>query len=133
RARRRRIPPRRRLASRARCRFRILRRSRPCWCRLGKSAISAALVTKPRMIALGIAVAGAFCAGKAIASGGAARVAWAWAAASCAVATVVYLANRPGWLGKRDGRFTPRALLILPYLVAFRIAIELIRWAGGPD
>jgi len=32
-----------------------------------------------------------------------------------------------------DGRFTPRALLILPYLVAFRIAIELIRWWRDPD
>ena len=85
------------------------------------------------MIALGIGVAGACCAGKAIASSGAARVAWAWTSASCAVATVVYLANRPGWLGKRDGRLTPRALLILPYLVAFRIAVELIRWWRDPD
>jgi hypothetical protein len=90
-------------------------------------------VTKPTMIALGIGVAGACCAGEAIASRGAARVAWAWTAASCAVATVVYLANRPAWLGKRDGRFTARALLILPYLVAFRIAVELIRWWRDPD
>jgi hypothetical protein len=90
-------------------------------------------VTKPTMIALGIGVAGACCAGKAIASSSVARVAWAWTSASCAVATVVYLANRPEWLGKRDGRLTPRALLILPYLVAFRIAIELIRWWREPD
>jgi hypothetical protein len=90
-------------------------------------------VTKPTMIALGIGVAGACCAGKAIASTGAARVAWGWTAASCGVATVVYLANRPAWLGKRDGRLTPRALLILPYLVAFRIAIGLIRWWRDPD
>src|SRR5262249_23998238 len=47
--------------------------------------------------------------------------------------TVVYLSNRPAWLGKRDGRLTPSALLILPYLVAFRVAIELIRWWRDPD
>ena len=90
-------------------------------------------MTKPTKIALGIGVAGAYCAGEAIASSGAARVAWAWTAASCAVATGVYLANRPEWLGKRVGRLMPRALLILPYLVAFRIAIELIRWWRDPD
>ncbi len=105
----------------------------PVWCRFRKSAISAALVTKPTMIALGIGVAGACCAGAAIASRGVSRIALAWTAASCAVATVVYLTNRPEWLGKRDGRLTPRALLILPYLVAFRIAVALIRWWRGPD
>ena len=85
------------------------------------------------MIALGIGVAGACCAVAAMASTGAARVAWAWTSASCAVATAAYLANRPWWLGKRDGRLTPRALLILPYLVAFRIACALIRRWRGPD
>jgi len=90
-------------------------------------------MTKPTMIALGIGVAGACCGGAAIASSGVARFAWAWTSASCAVATVVYLANRPEWLGKRDGRFTPRALPILPYLVAFRIAVGLIRWWREPD
>src|SRR5262249_58220568 len=48
-------------------------------------------------------------------------------------APVVSLRHRPGGPGRRAGRFTPGALLILPYLVAFRIAIELIRWWRDPD
>jgi hypothetical protein len=90
-------------------------------------------VTKPTMIALGIAVAGACCGVGAIVSSGASRVAWAWTSGACAAATVAYLANRPGWLGKRAGRLTPRALLVLPYLVAVRISCALMRWWRGPD
>jgi hypothetical protein len=85
------------------------------------------------MIALGIAIAGAGCAGLAAESGGLARAAWAWTAGSCVIATAAYLLNRPGWLGKRAGRLTPRALVLLPYLVAFRIACALIRRARPPD
>src|SRR5262249_61629388 len=84
------------------------------------------------MIALGIGVAGACCGVAAIASTGASRLAWAWTSGSCAVATAAYVANRPGWLGKHGGKLRPRAFLILPYLVAFRIACELIRWGRGP-
>ena len=94
---------------------------------------SSDLVTKPMMIALGIGVAGACCGVAAIASTGASRLAWAWTSGSCAVATAAYVANRPGWLGKHGGKLRPRAFLILPYLVAFRIACELIRWWRGPD
>jgi hypothetical protein len=85
------------------------------------------------MIALGIAVAGAGCAALAVRSGGLARAAWAWTAGSCAIATAAYLLNRPEWLGKRAGRLTPRALILLPYLVAFRIACALIRRARPAD
>jgi len=85
------------------------------------------------MIALGIAVGGACCGLGAIQSSGAARIALAWTSGACAVAALAYLANRPGWLGKRAGRLTPRALVLLPYLVAVRIACWLMRWWRGPD
>lgn len=90
-------------------------------------------MTKPAKIALGIGVAGLACAALAFAGTGMVRVAWAWTAGACAIACAAYVANRPGWLGKRDGRLTARALLLLPYLIAFRIAIELIRWRRGAD
>ena len=85
------------------------------------------------MIALGIAVAGAGCGALAVESHGLARAAWAWTAGSCAIASAAYLLNRPAWLGKRAGRLVPRALVLLPYLVAFRIACALIRRARPPD
>ena len=85
------------------------------------------------MIALGIAVAGVCCGVLALESTGVARFAWAWTCGSCAVATAAYLLNRPRWLGKRNGRLAPRALLLLPYLVAFRIACALIRRFRPPD
>jgi hypothetical protein len=90
-------------------------------------------VTKPTKIALGIAVGGACSAALAVATGGLAGLAYAWTAAACAVATAAYLANRPAWLGKRAGRLTPWALVMLPYLVAVRIACALMRWWRGPD
>jgi hypothetical protein len=58
---------------------------------------------------------------------------WAWTSGSCAVATAAYLRNRPEWLGKRSGRLAARALLLLPYLVPFRIACGLIRRFRPPD
>jgi hypothetical protein len=85
------------------------------------------------MIALGIGVAGVGCGVLALESVGVARLAWAWTSGSCAVATAAYLRNRPEWLGKRNGRLAPRALLLLPYLVAFRIACGLIRRFRPPD
>jgi hypothetical protein len=85
------------------------------------------------MIALGIGVAGVGCGVLARESAGVVRLAWAWTAGSCAVATAAYLLNRPEWLGKENGRLAPRALLLLPYLVAFRIACGLIRRFRPPD
>ena len=85
------------------------------------------------MIALGIAVAGAGCGALAVESGGLVRAAWVWTAVSCGIASAAYLLNRPAWLGKRSGRLTPRALVLLPYLVAFRIACAIIRSARTPD
>ena len=85
------------------------------------------------MIALGIAVAGAGCGALAVESSGLVRAAWAWTAGSCAIASAAYLLNRPAWLGKRSGRLAPRALVLLPYLVAFRIACAIIRSVRTPD
>src|SRR5262245_1680327 len=93
----------------------------------------AARVTKATKIALGIAVAGACCAALAITRHGGARVAWTWTAATCAVAAGAYVANRPAWLGKRAGGYGPWALVMLPYLVAYRIASALARWWRGAD
>ncbi len=103
------------------------------WCRRARSAMSAARVTKAAKIAFGIAVAGACCGAVALASSGGARLWWAWTAGTCAVAAGAYLANRPAWLGKRAGRFGPWALVMAPYLVAYRIASALARRWRGPD
>jgi protein-tyrosine phosphatase len=85
------------------------------------------------MIALGIGVAGAGCAALAVETSGLARIAWAWTSGACAVATTAYLLNRPAWLGKRAGRLTPASVLLLPYLVAVRIAFALIRRSRPAD
>jgi protein-tyrosine phosphatase len=95
--------------------------------------MSTARVTKTAKIALGIALAGAVCGLFAVGSLGAMRFAWAWTSGACAVAAGAYVANRPGWLGKRAGRFGPGALVVLPYLVAYRIASAITRWWRGLD
>jgi protein-tyrosine phosphatase len=85
--------------------------------------------TKPVAIAVGIGAAGIASVALAVAMGGLVRVAAAWIALACAVACAAYLWNRPGWLGKRDDGRVSRALVVLPYLVAFRIACRLMaRW-----
>src|SRR5690348_12210041 len=95
--------------------------------------VGEAAVAKPTKIALGIAVAGAGCAILAALTHGPIRVLWLWTAVACGVASLAYVRNRPGWLGKRRGRFTARTLVVLPYVVAFRVACELMRWWRGPD
>ena len=64
----------------------------------------------------------------AVLSGGIVRALWVWTAIACAVACGAYLRNRPQWLGKRDGAASLRALVVLPYLLAFRVATRLMRW-----
>ena len=85
------------------------------------------------MIALGIGVAGACCA----VSGDRER-----RRGTCRLGVDGWLVRRGDVrlprqstrrLGKHAGRLSPRAFLILPYLVAFRIACELIRWWRGQD
>jgi protein-tyrosine phosphatase len=88
---------------------------------------------KPAKIALGVGVAAVACAACAATTTGAWRAAWTWTAVACVVASLAYVRNRPAWLGKRDGRLGPRALVVAPYLVAFRIACALMRWWRGRD
>jgi protein-tyrosine phosphatase len=90
-------------------------------------------VTKPAKIALGIAAGGFACVLFAAATSGVVRLWWAWTAASCAGAATAYAANRPAWLGKRDGRLGLRALPLLPYLLALRIAFAVMRSVRAPD
>jgi hypothetical protein len=90
-------------------------------------------VTKPVAIAAGIAVASIATAGIAVVTGGVVRPLAAWTALACAVASLAYLRNRPDWLGKRAGVVSPRSLVVLPYLIAFRIACRLMGWSRGPD
>ena len=85
-------------------------------------------MTKPGILAAGIGCAGALCAllGWRL-SGPWSALAW-WTALSCAVASAAYLANRPDWLPKRDGRLVWwRALPLLPYLLAYRVGVFVRR------
>jgi protein-tyrosine phosphatase len=90
-------------------------------------------VTKPTAIGVGVAVSAAGCLALAVVTSGVARVWWTWTTVACVVAATAYLRNAPAWLGKRDGRWSWRALVVLPYLVAFRIACTLMRWWRGSD
>jgi len=91
------------------------------------------LVTKPMKIAVGAGGAGGVCAALAMATAGFPRLACAWTAFACVIASLAYLANRPAWLGKRGGRLRLPALAVLPYLVAFHVACVLMRWWRGED
>jgi hypothetical protein len=87
-------------------------------------------MTKPQRLALGIACAGALCAVAAsrVPSLAGAVALW-WIALACALVTGAYAFNLPEAFGKRDGKLSIwRALALLPYLVALRIACALMRW-----
>jgi hypothetical protein len=90
-------------------------------------------MTKPVVIGIGIGVASIPCAGLAVASHGIVRLLAAWTAIACAVASLAYVRNRPRWLGKRAGFVSARALVVLPYLLAFRIACRVMAWSRGTD
>jgi protein-tyrosine phosphatase len=90
-------------------------------------------MTKPAKIGLGIGVAAVACAGLAVATSGVVRGFWLWTTFSCVVASWAYTLNRPHWLGKRNGAMGLRAFLILPYIVAFGVAVRLMRWWRGTD
>lgn len=90
-------------------------------------------MTKPQLLAVGIAGAGALFAVLAsrAASLGVVVMLW-WIAFACFMVAGAYAFNLPEIFGKRDGRLsTGRALLLLPYLLAFRIACALMRWWRG--
>lgn len=56
-------------------------------------------------------------------------LAW-WTALSCIAVAAAYGLNQPAVFGKRDGRIPwHRRLLLGPYLAAFAIACEIMRWA----
>ena len=90
-------------------------------------------MTKPAKIGLGIGLAALVCAGNAATTTGGVRWFFVWTCASCVVASLAYALNRPHWLGKRAGAMGPRAFFILPYIVAFGIAVRLMRWWRGAD
>jgi hypothetical protein len=101
--------------------------------RRGWASCNDSSVTKPAKIAAGIGAAALACGVVALVTSGIARVAAVWTALACVIACAAYLFNRPMWLGKRDGRLAPHAVLILPYLVAFRIACALMRRVRPAD
>ena len=85
-------------------------------------------MSKPRILALGIGASGLAAALAAIFAGGAGRWLLAWIAVACSVASVAYLANRPTWLGKRDGRLVWwRTLPLAPYMLAYATACRVRR------
>jgi protein-tyrosine phosphatase len=81
-------------------------------------------MTKPRLLATAIGGAGGACATLALAVPFPLRWLLLWTALACGLVACAYLANRPGVYGKRDGRLSWwRALPVLPYLIAYRIAV----------
>src|SRR5262245_37765768 len=92
------------------------------------SAAAEKSMTKPHALALGIGTASLVCGAAAFAAPFPFDLLLAWMAFSCLLAAGAYLANRPDVLGKRTGRITPlRALPVFPYLMAIRLACEIIR------
>lgn len=91
-------------------------------------------MTKPAKLALGIGFMAVVFARAAVATGGLARFACAWIALSCAIAAFAYAWNRPDLFGKRDGVLSRlNVLLLLPYLLAFRLACRIMRdWRQTP-
>ena len=85
-------------------------------------------MTKPQVLALSIAAAGAVVAVPALLVGGVFGALCGWITLACAVASLAYLANRPGLLGKRGGGLVWwRALPVAPYLLAYAIAARIRR------
>lgn len=93
-------------------------------------------MSKPAKLALGIAAFAAIFAEAArrAAFSSPVRLLFAWVALSCAIAGFAYAANRPDLFGKRAGRLDRlRVALLLPYLLAFRLACWIMRtWRRTP-
>ncbi len=86
-------------------------------------------MTKPARLSLGIGAAGAASAAVALNVPGLAGVLCWWVATACGVMSAAYALNLPDIFGKREGRLSrPRVLVLLPYVVAFRIACAIMRW-----
>lgn len=85
-------------------------------------------MTKPVKLSLGIGSAGLLCAGLGVLAPAPWRWLACWTALSCALVSAAYLWNRPDLLGKRDGSLSWwRMLPLLPYLLAFRVAMAIRR------
>lgn len=83
-------------------------------------------MTKPRWLALAIGGAGVLLASGGGYAQGPLRWLLLWTGLACGMAALAYLANRPGWLGKRGGRLCWwRALPVAPYLLAYGIAARV--------
>jgi protein-tyrosine phosphatase len=91
-------------------------------------------MSKPTLLALGIGFAGFVCAALGLSVSGLGRWLGLWTALSCFAVAAAYATNRPEIFGKRDGRLAAeRVLLLLPYLVAFRVACSIMRlFRRGP-
>ena len=92
-------------------------------------------MAKPLKLAAGIGGAGLVCAGIGLVSPAPWSWLLGWTAFSCFLAAAAYLWNRPGFFSKQDGSLTWwRILPLLPYLLAFRVAMLIRRSRQrGPD
>ncbi len=85
-------------------------------------------MSKPRILAIAIALAGLVTALPIAITGGAFRGLLVWVGLACAVTSLAYLTNQPAWLGKRGGRLVWwRILPVAPYLLAYGIAARVRR------
>ena len=60
-------------------------------------------MTKPRILAIAIALAGLLAASPAAITGGVLRGLFVWIGLACALTSLAYLRNQPAWLGKQGG------------------------------
>lgn len=92
-------------------------------------------MAKPVKLAAGIGGAGLVCAGAGLVLSAPWSWLLGWTALSCFLAAAAYLWNRPDLFTKRDGSLTWwRILPLLPYLLAFRVAMLIRRSRQpGPD
>jgi len=89
---------------------------------------------KPTKLSVGIGTAGAICALAGLAAPSPLGWAAAWIAVACGRVALAYRRNQPGVFGKRGGRLSPpKAIIVLPYLLAFRFACFIMRsWRRYP-
>jgi protein-tyrosine phosphatase len=89
---------------------------------------------KPTKLTAGIGAAGVVCALAGLIAPPPLGWPAAWIAIACARVALAYRRNEPEVFGKRDGRLSVgRAALVLPYLLAFRLACFVMRrWRRYP-
>lgn len=89
---------------------------------------------KPTKLSTGIGTAGLICALAGLAAPAPLGWAAAWIALACGRVAIAYRRNQPDVFGKRRGRLSvPRAMVVLPYLLAFRLSCFVMRtWRRYP-